>query len=72
MIGIVSSTLFTLKQSSPYSIFHEFSLINSIFLPVFFPIQHMIKPSLFQWFIMAIGGFGTLITGLLAIKMMQN
>ena len=71
-LGFITSTLYTLRESSPYSILHEFLLITTVFLPVCFPMQTIVKPSLLQWGVMILGGLVAIPTGLLIIRMMQK
>lgn len=72
LIGIINSALFTLAESSPYTIYHEFSLLCCIFLPVFFPLQSLIKPDLTQWGVMLAASLVVEFSFLLLIKMMQK
>lgn len=72
LLGLINSALFTLGESSPYTIYHEFSLLCCIFLPVFFPIQSMIKPDIRQWGVMLAASLLVEFTFLLVIKMMQK
>lgn len=72
LLGLINSALFTLGESSPYTIYHEFSLLCCIFLPVFFPMQGMIKPDLHQWGVMLAASLLVEFTFLLTIKMMQK
>lgn len=72
LLGFVNATLYTLGETSPYTIYHEFSLLCSIFLPMFFPLQPMIKLSLLQWGVVVLGAIFVLFTALLTIKMMQK
>lgn len=72
LLGYITSTIYTLRLSSTYTILHEFLLIVTVFLPVCFPMQHIVKPSLLQWGVMIVGGIIAIPTGYLLVKMMQT
>jgi hypothetical protein len=72
LFGMVSSMLFTLKDSSTYAITHQFVFLSSVTIPMFFPASHLIVPSLFQWGIMLLTGITMLLTIVFTVKLMQS
>lgn len=69
---MVSSMLFTLKDSNTYAITHQFIFLSSVCIPMFFPASHLVVPSLLQWSFMLITGISMLFTILLTVKLMQS
>lgn len=51
---------------------HQFMFFTSLCLPMFFPLKHIVVPTLFQWFVMAIGGAVMFFTVLWIVKLMQG
>ncbi len=69
---MVSSMLFTLKDSNTYAMTHQFVFLSSVCIPMFFPASHLVVPSLLQWAVMLITGVSMLFTILLTVKLMQT
>jgi hypothetical protein len=69
---MVNSTLFTLRDSSTYAITHQFVFLSSICIPMFFPANKLIVPTLLQWGIMIVMGCFLLLIILLTVKLMQT
>ena len=55
-----------------YAIAHQFLLLTAVTLPIFFPISHIIVPTIFQWAFMLISGVTILFTTVLTIKLFQT
>lgn len=72
LFGIANSMICTLKESSTYVLSHQFMLLSSLCLPMFFPLNHIIVPTLFQWFVMVIGGVVMYFTVVWTVKLMQG
>lgn len=72
LFGISNALIFQLKESSTYTVTHQFIFLTSICLPMFFPLTHIIVPSLLQWGVMFVTGVSMYLTVLCTMKLMQK
>lgn len=72
LFGISNSLIFTLTESSTYVLAHQFMFFTSLCLPMIFPFNHIVVPSLFQWIVMVLGGVVMHFTVIWTVKLMQR
>jgi hypothetical protein len=72
LFGIANSMIFTLKESSTYVLSHQLMFFTSLCLPMFFPLNHIVVPTLFQWMVMVVGGAVMYFTVIWTVKLMQR
>lgn len=72
LFGVANSMICTLKESSTYVMSHQFMFFTSLCLPMFFPLNHIVVPTLFQWLVMIIGGGVMYFTVIWTVKLMQG
>ena len=72
LFGIANSIVFQLKESSTYTLSHQFMFLTSICIPMFFPATHIVVPTLLQWGVMLVTGLSIYLTVLYTVKLMQR